>query len=441
MASIVGSTKYGEGHQIVLKASDKIPAATGTKFTSIGYVLGESVFSITKNAKTKDVSKVVELAAGTSTIFVKDSKSKILLIKGSESAINNCFNHFTENSKSDTGKLTELKELVSMYMFKAAFESGKTLTEDQVITLLQNHSSLKGLYDTLYYESAKKQTAVLKKFLGAVKGYVYERQAQDLTKDLYAVGRKLSGKANDNWNPADVWMIKSNFDMKSLTEAKSIEELNTKIAAAYKKKLLIPISLKQVEDKQNAVVEVIDPANAMTQKLEYDLSFSKVDLSDTFANFIVQTKSGFAVRCGFKASATTLNVSLEGRFIGAGYQLGAVDAKQYGPHVKSKYQYDVRSGVGVTTQDYTKAKAELKAMFSAYPRLSNTIKDFKQAEAIFNKADKLTKDRFANLISYLYSFMMAPKTPAKFKENMQFCYFSSKKISSDSCLYIVVKGV
>jgi hypothetical protein len=273
------------------------------------------------------------------------------------------------------------------------------------------------------------------------KGYHYERQAADKTDELYKVGRKLSGKANDNWNPADVWMIKNNFDMKKLTKASSITELNTEIASAFKKKELIPISLKQVESKQKAVIELVDPASQMDKDLDFDVSFSKVDLSDTFANFIVQTKSGFAVRCGFKASATTLNVSLEGRFIGAGYQLGAVDAKQYSPHIKSKYQYDVRSGVGVTSSDYTKAKTELKAMFAAYPRLSNTIKDYKQAEAIFNKADKLTKDRFANLVSYLYSFLMAPKGPAKFKDNMKFCYYSSKKLSNDSSLYIVVKGV
>ena len=438
MASIVGSTKYGEGHKIILKDASKISAAIGSKFTSQKYKLGESVFSITKSAKTKDVSTVIELAAGSSTLYVKDAKNKVILIKGSESSINTAFNHFSENSKSDTGKLTEIKELVSMYLFESMFESNKLLSEDAVITKL---GAKKSLYDSLYYESAVKQVNELKKFLKPGKGYSYERQAQNLTEELYKVGRKFSGKANDNWNPADVWMIKKSFDMKKLIAAQSIEELNTSIAAAYKKKDLIPISLKQVESNQKATVEVVDPANAMSEKLEYDFSFSKVDLSDTFANFIVQTNSGFAVRCGFKASATTLNVSLEGRFIGAGYQLGAVDAKQYGPHVQKKYQYNIRSGVGVTAQDYTKAKTELKQMFTKFPRLSNTLKDYKQAEGIFNKADKLTKDRFANLISYLYSFMMAAGTPAKFKENMTFCYYSSKKISNDSSLYIVVKGV
>jgi hypothetical protein len=438
MASIVGSTKYGEGHQIVLKEADKMSAAVASKFTSLKYKLGESVFSITKSAKAKDISTVIELAAGTATLYVKDDKQKVILVKGSESAINTAFNHFSQNGKSNTGALTELKELASMYMFKSMIESNKILTEDQVISML---GAKKSLYQSLYYESALKQTQELKKYMKGAKGYHYERQAADKTDELYKVGRKLSGKANDNWNPADVWMIKNNFDMKKLTKASSITELNTEIASAFKKKELIPISLKQVESKQKAVIELVDPASQMDKDLDFDVSFSKVDLSDTFANFIVQTKSGFAVRCGFKASATTLNVSLEGRFIGAGYQLGAVDAKQYSPHIKSKYQYDVRSGVGVTSSDYTKAKTELKAMFAAYPRLSNTIKDYKQAEAIFNKADKLTKDRFANLVSYLYSFLMAPKGAAKFKDNMKFCYYSSKKLSNDSSLYIVVKGV
>ena len=434
MASIVGSSKYGEGHNIVLKESDKISPAAGKMFTEHKYKLGESVFSITLKVKAKDIDLVIELAAGKDSITLKDDKGKIVLVKGSESSINNCFNHFSENSKSNTGALTELKELVSMYMFEAIVESNKKLSEDDIIKKI---GTKKNLYQSLYYESAAKQTVALKKWIGSVKGYHYERQASDKTADLYKVGRKLSGKANDNWNPADVWMIKKTFDIKKLIAAKSIEELNNGIAAAFKKKELIPISLKQVTDDK-AILEITDPASQMGQKLDYDMSFSKVDLSDTFANFIVQSKSGFAVRCGFKASATTLNVSLEGRFIGAGYQLGAVDAKQYGPHQKEKYGYNVRSGVGVSSTDYAKAKAELKEMFSKYPRLSNTIKDYKQAEALFNKADKLTKDRFANLISYLYSFMIAPKGK-KFEENMTFCYFSSKKLSNDSSLYIVIK--
>jgi hypothetical protein len=233
-------------------------------------------------------------------------------------------------------------------------------------------------------------------------------------------------------------MIKKTFKMDPLYKAGTVDELNGMIAKAYRKGDIIPISLKQVT-APNAKFDVIDPDSMMNMKLDLDLSFAKVDLSDTFANFIVQTQSGFAVRCGFKASASTLNVSLEGRFIGAGYQLGAVDAKTYAPHIKTNYKYEVRSGVGVSDADMIKAKGELKEIFTKYKRISNTLDSYNDAIKAFNSSNELTRKRFANLISYLYSFMIAPKSPKEFKENMQYCYFSSKKITTGSCLYVILQ--
>ena len=252
------------------------------------------------------------------------------------------------------------------------------------------------------------------------------------------MARKFTKKSNDNWNPADVWMIKKSFKMDELYKSETIDELNGLIAKAYKKRDIIPISLKQVTGPSSKF-SVIDPDSMMNMKLDINLEFSKVDLSDTFANFIIQTQSGFAVRCGFKASASTLNVSLEGRFIGAGYQLGAVDAKTYAPHIKSNYKYDVRSGVGVSDTDIAKAKIELKEIFDKYKRISNTLQNYNDAIRMLNASNELTRKRFANLISYLYSFTIAPKTSKQFQENMQYCYFSSKKITSGSSMYVILQ--
>ena len=321
-----------------------------------------------------------------------------------------------------------------MYMFEEMVERGKVLSEDAVIKKLGSNGSK---FSSVYYESSLKQTKTLKKKIKG-KGFEYERQGKNKTEAVYKLARELSKKSNDNWNPADVWMIKKTFDMKKITNANSLDELNTSIANAYKKGEVYPISLKQVSNAE-AEFNVIDASSQMNQKLEYDLKFEKVDLSDTYANFIVQTKSGFAVRCGFKASATTLNVSLEGRFIGAGYQLGAVDAKTFGPYIKEKFGYELRSGVGVTAAQQKKALEELKIIFGKYPRLSNTIKDFKHAEQLFKTADSLTKDRFANIISYLYAVVGLPKNTKQFEEVMTYCYFSSKKITTGACLYTILQ--
>jgi hypothetical protein len=436
MASIVGSAKYGEGHKVILKEGSKMSATAKSVLTKAGYVPGQSIFSIVRNnLKTIKVAKSIAITAGNDIIYMKDNKNKVVLFSGSASALDNIFNHYSENSKSNTGLLTEIKELISMYMFEAAIENSKTLTEDQIRDKLGPEKCK--YYDTVYYESALKQTKALKKQIKS-KGFHYERQGKDKTEEVYKLGRLYSKKSNDNWNPADVWLIKKTFDMTKITGANSLDELNNSIANAYKKGEVYPVSLKQVTSAESTF-SVIDASSQMNQKLEYDFNFEKVDLSDTFANFIVQTKSGFAVRCGFKASATTLNVSLEGRFIGAGYQLGAVDAKTFGPWIKEKFGYDLRSGIGVTANDQKLAMAELKTLFAKQPRLSNTIGTYKDAELLFKKADSLTKDRFANIISYLYAIVGLPKNAKQFQEVMTYCYFSSKKLTTGACLYTILQ--
>jgi len=428
MASIVDNKKYGENHRVILK--DK--PVNSALFKKEGYVPGKSVFLIIRR-KVK-ATKFVEVAKGNKSITLKDDKNKIVLIEGSESSINGSFNHFTANAKSNTNILTEIKELVSLYLFESYIETGRTLNEEEVRSMVK---SFKGTYDqffdTFYYESSLKQLNELKKY-GLKKGYHYERQKGPLTNDLYKTARKLTGKLDDNWNPGDVWMIRKNYDMKTLVESKSASQLNNELTKAFKKRDIVPISLKQVE-KPKATSSIIDPSKLMTTKLDLDLKFDRVDLSESFNNFIVITKSGFAVRVGFKASATTLNVSLEGRFIGAGFQTGAVDAKAYTKYVSDEYGYKLRGGA-VDTATYKVAQQELKEMFSKYKRLSNTIENYDEAIRLFKKGNKLMQDRFANLMSYMYSFLISPKS---FENHMKFCYYTSKKLTTDSSIYLIIQ--
>ena len=431
MASIINNPKYGEGHQLVLK--DKLSGSTATSFRQMGYEPGKSIFKITLK-KTPQPTKSFKVSEGNKSILFFDKNNKKIILEGSESGINGIFNHYSANAKSKTGLLTQIKETFSLEIFKNYFELNKTLKEEQAIELVSKTISVaKQNYDSVYYTSAIKQLDELKKYVKK-KNYTYERQGGDRTKELYIVARKLTNKLNDNWNPGDVWMIQKNFDMKPLLQSKTASELNAKLTEAFNKKDILPISLKQVEQPK-AKSSIIDPSNMMNQKLDLDLKFDRVDLSETFNNFIVITQSGFAIRCGFKASATTLNVSLEGRFIGAGFQTGAVDAKVYTKEVKETHNFDLRSSE-VNKNDYNVAKKELKQMFDKYNRLSNTIDNYNTAIKLFDKGNKLVKDRFANLMSYMYSFLIIPK---KFEEHMKFCYFTSKKITTDSSIYLIIQ--
>ena len=431
MASITNnSKKYGEGHSIVLKDPGKISSAVNLLFTKAGYRAGKSVFDITINPR--NVDNIIQYSTGKDNLFVKDNKKKIIQLIGSSSAIDGTFNHFTTNAKSNTNLLTEIKEDISMWLFQGHFEKRKLLSEDDVVGMLGKR---KDFYDTTYYESGVKQLQELKKYIKSG-GYNYERQGGSQTKPMYTQARKLTKKASDNWNPGDVWMIKSNFNMEPIYNAPSADVLNGLLAEAYYNQDVIPISLKNVTTAK-ASSSVIDPQKLLSMTLDIDLEFLKVDLSDTYANFIVQTKSGFAVRVGYKASATTLNVSLEGRMISAGYQLGAVDAKDYTREVAEQHRYELRNGVAGGNIAYMDdAKRELKEIFSKYGRVSNTIKDYDSAINLVDSADDLTQKRFVNIISYLYSILI---TPSKFETHMKFCYFSAKKITGVSGLYLILQ--
>lgn len=431
MASITNNSKYGEGHGVVFK--DKLPAMRLNELRRLNYRPLVDVFKITKSKGFKP-DTVIEAGTGKDSVNLIDKRNKKIQIIGSASGIDNLFNHAGGSSKANTNLLTEIKETFSLVLFRAQTETGRLLKEDEAIKEVEKIiPRIMDNYTTTYYTSAVKQLAEYKKYAKG-RDYEYERQGGKHTKKLYEVARKLTGKLNDNWNPSDVWAIKRNFDMKPLYDSVTASELNLKLYKAFDERKILPISLKQVE-KDRAKSSIIDPAKLFTQKLDLDLSYDQTDLSDTYKNFILKTKSGFAIRAGFKASAVTLNVSLEGRFIGAGYQTGAVDAKVYTAYMKDNYNYKVRSS-SVQPSDYETAKKELKEIYRRSNKLSNTIKNYDHAIDLFENADKLTKDRFANLISYLYSFLIIPKD---FEKHMQFAYLSSKKVSSDSSVYVIIE--
>jgi len=436
MASIVNNKqRYGEGHCVVFKT--KLSQTMLQNLRNLGIVAGQDKFEIT--LKNYQPDKELELSGGGSdTIQFLDEKKKVLLVKGKANSINALFNHYSANAKSNTNLLTEIKELFSMEVFRAFTNTRVTLAEEDVIKIVQaqQRETINNL-DDVFYTSAIKQLEAYKTL--QLKGqFDFERQGGPKTVELYKHARALTGKASDNWNPADVWVINRKCDMDYFLETRSAAELNEQLAIKVKNKEIIPISLKQVEGAK-ANISVVDPGQMFKQDLDIDFTFDQMDLSDTFANFILTTRSDFQVRCGFKASATTLNVSLEGRYKSAGSQIGGIDAQAYRQKVKDNFNYDLRSGaVAAQPAQMRQALAEMKEMFDTYGRLSNTIQNFAELEKILNdkKTTQLQKDRFVNITSYMYSMLIKPKN--KFKEHMQFTYLTAKKLSDESSIYYLI---
>lgn len=431
MATIVNSTKYGEGHEVVFKS--KLAGTRLAEIGKLGYAPESDVFGITLK-QLSIIDKTWDLFNGKDSITFIDKNNRSFRIIGKAETINDMFNHFTKNAKSLTGVLTEIKELYSLEVFRAYNDKGIVLSEDEVIELVQKQQpATKANVASVYYTSAVAQLEEFKKHVPRG-NYVFERQSKNLTKKLYDRARKLTAKSNDNWNPADVWVIHKSFDMTPLYEAKTASELNQLIGEAFQKKDLIPISLKQVQTNKKADSHIIDPARLLKQKVDLDFGFDKVDVTKTFNNLTIFTKCGYCVRAGFKGSGGSINVSLEGSFKSANYQLGAIDAKVYKTIMREEHSYTTRSSF-VQKADYDKAKQELKAVIKKYPRFSVTMKSYEEAVQIFESGDKLLKDRFANLISYLYALLILPKD---FEDHMKTTYLLAKKITRDSSVYLLI---
>lgn len=433
MASIVENKKYGEGHEVILKEASKLSSTIKREISRIGYTPGKSTFKLTFNPKRVDKSVIVSTDKNAKTVYFKDTNNKIFELIASKSAIENSFNHTTSGkTKSNTNLLTEIKENISMWIFESYFENKKILTEEDITAKLGKNADS---YDTTYYQSALKQLDELKKYIKNG-GYTYERQSDNLTKELYKNARKLTGKLNDNWNPADVWMIRKNFDLSSIYDTNTADDLNARLAEAFYDKNVIPISLKNVTTPK-AKSSVIDANKLLKSKLDIDLEFDQLDLSaPSFGNFILKTKSGFTIRAGFKASSTTLSVALEGRMLGAGYQLGAIDAKAYRDRIKEKYRYTLRSGKS-TPNDLKIALQEAKEVFDKYKRISHSVDNYENLEKLVLESEEFIQNRFSNIMSYVYASLYLPRN--EFEEHMKYCYYNAKKITKQSGIYLILQ--
>ena len=441
MAHILNSSKYGEGHKVVLKP--KLSNKLAVEMRKNGYTLGSSIFTITKkNVKPK---KIIDLSNDKTNELFTDSKNTIVQFFGSDMVFHNTFNHHGKGAggKSETKVRTETKEIISMCVIREALEKGKKYDDDQAYDCLPK--PLKQYYEDIYLSSAEAQLKAFRGFISktlkktGLSGYVYERQQENLTKGLYKKAAELSGLQADNWNPADIWLIKKGFSMKRMMAARSIGELNIRLRESFKKAELIGVSLKQVEAGRQGQVEIINIGKK--QDVDKDFTFDTMQITESFANATFFTKSLFGVRISYK-SGVSLSVSLEGKNKNEAKFLGGIDAKAYPKYVFDNYGYKLRNGSDVDLgRDEPLALKEMKDIFNKYPasKLSATIKNYDEIKALYKRMDIYNKKRFCNIASYIYSYLIVPNTKQKFFDHMEWSFLTAKKVSKEGGVYVLLK--
>jgi len=442
MANILNNPSYGEGHQVILKP--KLNSKLTTDLKKLGYVAGKSIFTITK--KKVSPSQEYTLSKAPTSITFIDEKKRIFKVYGTGASFNSTFNHVGKegSSKANTNKLTEIKELTTLYIFEAFLKNnGKLVGFEYIQKKLP--TTLQKLNREEFVDSAKKQLDIfVKAEKNRFKGnFDYERQMGNRTKGMYNNVNKLTNLQKDNWNPGDIWLIRQGFKMEKYEKAESIQAINEMLIKDYKDKNLVGISLKQINPKQNGRIDYINLTREKSKESTFDFSFTNNDFTGkTFKNSIIYSQSGFGVRMGFKASTENYGVYLEGRFKGAGSQVGGIDAKRIPEEMLKRYRYTIRKG---GTPDLAKeqpiALEEMRKMFKRHGanKMSNDLKSYDDFLKRYKAAPAFQKGRLCRISSFMYPYLelsFAKGGDKEFKDLMNWSYHLAKKESKLGGFYI-----
>jgi hypothetical protein len=199
---------------------------------------------------------------------------------------------------------TAKQENGSKVYFRKYIESSKAPSESELFSEvvkvypdLAKNTALREVWLSTY----KKQATALKLYLGNNKGYNYSRdESNGFMSFIEDIAKSRCGvKTKDNWDPADIYMVKSNKERvirnkidsitKSEDEMANIYSLNAYMRELIQSKDLLPVSLKAIsKTKQKADLELSNMGKAGKQK---QIEFALNGPLKCYANFGTNSKT------------------------------------------------------------------------------------------------------------------------------------------------------
>jgi len=199
---------------------------------------------------------------------------------------------------------TAKQESGSKVYYKKFIESSKEPTEAELFDVvtevypdLAKNPVLRGLWMSTY----RKQADALKKYLGSNKGYSYSRDESDgFMPFIEGIAKSRCGvKTKDNWNPADIYMvrtkrekeIKKHIDSitKNPDEMANLYSLNSYMRELIVSKDLLPISLKAIS--KTKTVADLELSNMGTKGKAKEVKPENIGALKCFLNFGTNTKT------------------------------------------------------------------------------------------------------------------------------------------------------
>lgn len=457
MASIF-NPEYRDGHKVLIKDRTML-RKVGSNVVNIvenrSYNIfpGKTVFELIKTkSKQKNQKYTVDVSSkktgNLEMYMMKSGTSQKYLFIGSKSSLQNMFTHAGDgkSSKSETDDKTATKELVSLCVFEEKLKTGKDATYDYVYKKLP--VKLKKFFTEEFFASSQKQLKLwLSKEKGRFKGqgFVFERQMDNLTKRIYKNALSLAKLNKDNWNPGDIWIVKKDLDFKVYETSTNVKQINRQLVKDYNDGNCVGISLKHLTKNQGGKIDYINLSTTRKKEAKYDFTFEECDFSaETFKNAIIYSKSGFGPRMGFKASTSGFGVYLEGRFKGAGSQVGAIDATKIPDEINKRYKYTIRKGGTPDLKvEEPIALKEMKEMIKRHgaKKISNGLDSYKHFLELYDAAPMFQKQRFCRISSFMYPYLelsFAKGGDKEFRDLLSWSYSLAKKETDVGGLYVYI---
>lgn len=167
----------------------------------------------------------------------------------------------------------------------------------------------------------RKQAEALKKYLGNSKGYNYSRDERNgFMFYIESIAKSRCGvKTKDNWDPADIYMVKKNKEIsirkkidditQNPDEMANIYSLNSYMRELIQSKDLVPVSLKAIsKSKTIATTELSNMGKGKTKTIQ----FSNMGPLKCYLNFGTNSKTPSEIDNGeiagqFKAGDSLVN--------------------------------------------------------------------------------------------------------------------------------------
>jgi hypothetical protein len=217
-----------------------------------------------------------------------------------------------KNSKSKTTENTEISERAVLIAIMLGCKKDTIKNRELIEQSIKTMYNLDDEKMDVYINSAILSSVC---FYNNIKidpsQYDGERQLENRTALIYKVAKMLGAPSNkDNWNPADIWLIKQNFNLvEFLDSCHTLNMLNNGIEnEMINSKNIIPISLKQVKSK--AVLDIIDNNYVSTVSGIENAIINNIHLGYTkntksFGSIEVHLENDYTIHAHARSSATS----------------------------------------------------------------------------------------------------------------------------------------